>query len=346
MEERDNKAKKQKIKKYVFTFLRIAISAALLFFLIWRQFRDGKIEQAIDPLKSVELWLLILSFSMHFLGIYITVWRWQTLLKTQNILCRQSFLLSSVLTGFFFNNFLPTSIGGDVYRIYDTSKVKNSSGARAASIVLMERTLGILSAVIYLLIALAFGFIRFVEGYMILPLVIVFVLVGVGIVVMLFPERFKLNIIFGKIKFLHKFKDKLRQVYDTFKSFKKYKKALSLTFLLSIALQFCVVLNYYFCARAFGIDLGIMSFIFIVQVVALISMVPITLGGIGLRENMIVEIMKLLGVQGNEATIVSLLLFLMLLAPGVVGGILYGMRPYLDRKSKEKACRLETEATQ
>jgi glycosyltransferase 2 family protein len=339
--EKNDKAKKQKIKKYVFSFLRIAISVGLLYFLIRTQLPD--LTQAADLLKTAIIWLVVLSFSMHFLGIYITVLRWQTLLKTQNIVCRQNFLLSSVLTGFFFNNFLPTSIGGDVYRIYDTSKIKNSSGAKAASIVLMERTLGILSAVLYLLLALAFGFTQIRGDSILLPLAGLFAIVILVVVIMLFPEKFKLDVLFRKIKFLHRFKDKLRQVYDTFRSFKQYKRALFITFTLSIALQFCVVLNYYFASLAFGIDLSLMSFIFIVQMVAIISMIPISIGGIGVRENTMVFIMVSLGASSEKSAIVSLILFLMLLAPGIVGGILYAMRPYLDRKSKAKACKLETE---
>ena len=151
---------KKKLKNRIFIVLRIVVSIGILFFLFKTQFSN--FSEIIEYLSktSVNFWLIGLSFIMYWLGIYFLVLRWQILLKTQNIKAPMSFLFGSYLVGYFFNNFLPTSIGGDVYRIYDTSKLKNSSGMKAASIVLMERTTGVMSSIIYLVFALSVGFLR------------------------------------------------------------------------------------------------------------------------------------------------------------------------------------------
>lgn len=320
----------KKIRNRIFSVLRIVISSGLLYFLIRNQIDDFSL--AIQITKTANLVFLIISFSIYFFSIWIIAVRWKTLLKTQNISYSTNYLFSSVLIGFFFNNFLPTTIGGDVYRALDTSKAKNSSLAKSTSVIIMERSTGIISAVTYLIAALFLGFTQIRAEPIVLPIIIIFMFSMFFIFILLFPEKLKLDTFFKKIKFLHKFKDKLKTAYDTFRSFKKYKAALIKAIFLSFVLQFFLILNYYFCSLALGIDLNLLSFIFIVPMVATIAMIPITVGGIGLRENSLVFLMVSLGASNYKSTIVSLLLFLMLLIPGIIGGVIYAIRPYIRKR--------------
>jgi hypothetical protein len=94
-----------------------------------------------------------------------------------------------------------------------------------------------------------------------------------------------------------------------------------------------IILNYYFAARALGIELGLVAFIFIVPVVAVIAMLPISIGGIGLRENSLVFIMVAMGVINEKAAIFSLIIFAMFLLLGLMGGLTYIIRPIFDRRA-------------
>lgn len=320
----------KKVKSWIFSVIRIVIALGLLVFLIKTQLKD--FSRALQIIQSGSIPFLTLSFLMHFFGILITTIRWNILLRTQKIICSNNFLLSSVLIGFFFNNFLPTSIGGDIYRIYDTSKAQNSSIPKSTSVIIVERSTGVLSASIYLVVSLFLGFTHVQANSVITPIIVLLLISILLIILMLFPEKFKLNVLFNKIKFLHRFRDKLKQMYDTFISFKKYKTSMSIALFLSFALQFCVILNYYLCARAFDVDLPLISFLFIVPLVATISMIPISMGGIGIRENSLVFLMVALGVPNQKSAIVSLVLFIMLLVPGLAGGIIYAIRPYIGKK--------------
>jgi uncharacterized protein (TIRG00374 family) len=293
---------------------------------------------------------------MYWIGIYLLVLRWKILLKTQNIQASISFLFGSYLVGYFFNNFLPTSIGGDVYRIYDTSKLENSSGMKAASIVLMERTTGVMSSIIYLVFALAIGFVSAshvefkmgnwtVSNKLLIILILIFFIIAVLVIlIMLFPDYFRLNKMFRKLKFLHKWEDKLRQVYDTFKAFRKFKLVLLITIILSLILQFTFTLNYSFCAQGFGItNLRLIAYIFIIQISSILTMIPISIGGIGVREGTFVVLVGALGGPKNIAAIVSIAVLIMILIPGIIGGIIYALRPYLDRKRRKIESKTNTE---
>ena len=336
---------KKKLKNILFTVLRIVISAGILVFLFKTQFKNFSEITDFFRHSHVNIRFVVISLIMYWVGISLLVLRWQILLKTQKIKASFGFLFRSYLVGYFFNNFLPTSIGGDVYRIYDTSKLKHSSGMKAASIVLMERTTGIVSSIIYLFFALSIGFVKTsqvelkvgkwdVSNHLLIILIIVFFAVSILVIlVMLFPDAFRLNKLFRKLKFLHKWEDKLKQVYDTFKSFRKFKLILLITIALSLVLQFAFTLNYSFAGMGFGITkLSILSYIFIVQLCGILSMIPISIGGIGVREGTFVILVGALGGEKNIAAIVSIAILIMILIPGVIGGIIYALRPYIDKK--------------
>ena len=215
---------KQKIKKRIFTLLRIAISVGILFFLFKTQFKNFVDVVSAFRESGVNYWFIALSLVIYWVGIYLVVLRWKTLLYTQKISASQPFLLGSYLVGCFFNNFLPTSIGGDIYRIYDSSKLKNSSAMKAGSIMLMDRFIGVMSMVIYLVFALALGFLRTshielvigkwkVSNLLLSILIIVLFVLAIFIIfMMLFPDFFKLNRLFRKTRFLHMWEDKSRQI--------------------------------------------------------------------------------------------------------------------------------------
>ena len=74
-----------------------------------------------------------------------------------------------------------------------------------------------------------------------------------------------------------------------------------------------IILEYYLAARALDIDLGLVAFIFISPVVAIITMLPISIGGLGLRENSLVFILVAMGVINERATVFSLLILVMFL---------------------------------
>jgi len=333
----------RKNKKKIFIAFRIIISAGLIGYLIKTQFSD--FASIIDILKHISIPLLLLSASTHVFGIWITAVRWQALLRTQNVNLSVRYLTSTVLIGFFFNNFLPTSVGGDVYRAYDIKNKGKLPIGSSLSVIVVERFSGIISAVCYLIIALFLGFTAIGTQSIIIPIIIFFVIVVIGALLILHPSVLRIDKLIKKIRFLSKIRESLTNVYHTFLSFKKYKLVLAKVLLFSFSLQFAVILNYFFAARSLGIDLGLTAYIFIVPIVATISMIPISLGGIGIRENTLVFILVSMGVLNEEAAMCSLILFLMLIIIGAIGGITYIIRPFLSKDRQEPKLEPKVENT-
>ncbi len=317
----------KKNRKNILLFFRIAISVSLIAYLIGTQFKDLK--NVVDILKTANIYLLVLSLSTHIFGVWITAVRWKTLLNTQKAGLGVRTLTVSVLIGFFFNNFLPTSIGGDVFRAYDASKKGKIQIGTSASIILVERFSGVIAAATYAIVALFLGFTAIGNQSVIIPIVIFFVITIILAFFIINPSILKMDRFFDRFRILRKLKGKLSDVYKTLQSFKKYKMALVKILVFSFLLQFAVILNYYLAAKALGIELGLTSFLFPVPVVTIVAMLPISIGGIGLRENSLVFIMVALGAPNDKAALVSLLTFMMLIIVGIIGGITYNIRPYL-----------------
>jgi len=328
-----------KHKKKIFTIFRIVVSVGLVAYLIKSQFKDFK--TILDMIKTVNIPLLLAAASIHIFGVWISAVRWQLILKTQGIRISQGYLSSSFLIGSFFNNVLPTSVGGDIFRSLDIANKAKISVGKSASVLVIDRFAGVVSAALYAVIALFLGFTSIGTTSYVIPIAIFFAICIILGFLILNPSILRLNKIVRKIKFLSKIREKLIEVYHTFLSFKKYKLALFEALLCSIALHFGVICNYYLAARSLGINLSLASFIFIVPVVATIVMLPIAIGGTGLRENALVFFMVALGAQNEKAAMTSLVLFAMLLVLGIIGGIIYAVRPFILRQSQPSQKDLE-----
>ncbi len=77
----------------------------------------------------------------------ISVWRWNRLLRAQDIEVESRRLTESIWVSMFFNNFLPSNIGGDVVRIADTAPAAGSK-TLATTVILVDRVLGLTALVI------------------------------------------------------------------------------------------------------------------------------------------------------------------------------------------------------
>jgi len=324
----------RKYKKIINTTLRIIISSGLIIYLVFSQFKDFK--TISSTLKEVNITLILLSASTHIYGIWITAYRWQTLLKTQNVRLSVISLTSSTLIGMFFNNFLPTSIGGDLYRAYDITKKADFPMSSSISVLVVERLSGIIASAVFAVAALFLGFTAIGGKSVIIP-VIIFLIASLFIFFLILnPKIFGVQKFAGRIKFIQKMIDKLKNVYHTFLTFKEYKWVLVKVMFYSLTLQFAVIINYWLASRALNINLGLTAFIFIVPIVSIISMLPISLGGIGVREGSLVFIMVSLGASNEKSAMVSLLLFAMILFFGIIGGLIYAIRPLLAKKEKDR----------
>ena len=128
-----------KKKDILILILKCVVSFSLLGFILFFKIPLKDIKNVII---SADIGWILVSFSLHSLGLLISAVRWKILIKAQDDDASLVFLLKSYLVGSFFNNLLPTRIGGDAVRVWDGSRLSRSV-LKSFAIVLVERLTGI-----------------------------------------------------------------------------------------------------------------------------------------------------------------------------------------------------------
>ena len=310
------------LKKTLSTLFKFIVSAGIItYILIYRV----SLKDIFITLSSVNLFWLILSFSLHSIGLLISAWRWQILMNAQQIDVPLSFLIKSYLVGAFFNQFLPTRFGGDMVRIYDSSRYTNSI-LKSSAIILTERTNGILILLLFAFFASIFR-LELTEKN---PVIWLSLLIGFGgmvfLLFLLTPFVTKLlNII--KVKgFLLKIKEKIVFFRNSIIIYKKKKKEIVGVTFLSLLLQINVILHYYFIGKALNIDIPFIDYFIIMPVVLLLLSIPITISGWGVREGALIGIFDFYSYSSDFAVSFSLIDVAFNLIIGMVGGVIYWLR--------------------
>src|SRR6185503_15960412 len=96
------------------TALRVAVSAALVVWIL----RRAPLGEVLEAFRTADLRLVLLALALNPLGYWASVSRWRLLIRSQGGDAPFGFLVRSFLVGVFFNNLLPSTIGGDTIRAY------------------------------------------------------------------------------------------------------------------------------------------------------------------------------------------------------------------------------------
>lgn len=300
--------------------LKFIISSSIIAFILLTEVR---IKDVPDALKDVRVIWLVLSFSLHALGLLISAYRWQILIRAQGDEVPLGFLAKSYLVGNFFNLFLPTRFGGDVVRIWDGSRYSRSL-MKSSAIVLVERFTGI---VILLVFAFAVSVSRLHMAQS-LPVIWISLLVGfLGLLMaLLFFTPFA-QVLLMKIPergVLTKIKAKMWEFRKIVLVYRQKKGAFFRALFLAFLLQINVILHYWLAGKAFDLSIPILDYFIFIPVILLILTIPLTISGLGLREILFIEIFKTYGIASYVAISFSLISdFAFTLIIGIIGGIIF-----------------------
>lgn len=249
------------------------------------------------------------------LSVAVIVPRWRAILLVYGYDVSRLRLLSSVYAGFFINQLLPTAIGGDFFRA-NTARKGGVPTWRAASSVLVDRIFGIFAALFLLGVGVTIAVLRgagfprlviFVGGIVVFVLFIILVLV-----LALRPHYWgdRLERLAAPVKQLS------RDLVETLTDELHGPKIM----LFSVLAQLIPVFALKLIAAGSGVDIDWTTFLIIGPMTMLVSAVPLSFAGWGLREGALVYMLQTYGIAPSTALGISLLFgALMLLAslPGV-----------------------------
>jgi uncharacterized protein (TIRG00374 family) len=309
------------VKRILVRAVKVAVSLGLLVFLIHR----AGLGEMADVFRSASAAGLALALTVYIGTIFLISWRWQVLLVSQQAPVPFGQTLALYFIGFFFNNFLPTSIGGDIYRALGAGRVSGRRAVCAAS-VLVERLMGML-AVAALAILAAILLARQLADGPIRALAVGFGITMLLLLAVFFHRRtFQLLESVTQRLSLWGLDAKLLRLYEALSLYRSQKRSLTLVFILSVAYQLLIVVFSYLVGLALGLAIPFRYFLLCVPFTVIISLVPISINGVGVRESGYVFLLSKIGHSSSEAISLSLLIYGLSLLASLTGGVLYLLR--------------------
>lgn len=303
--------KRDKLIFFVKLIITSAICIVILSAVNWRTVVQG--------LNSANPILLFSVFWLMLLSVTISTYKWQLLLSIHNIHIEFRKLHGYYLTAMFFNNLLPSTIGGDGYRIYKTLD-KSTSKSCAVIAVLVERITGLLALLCLGYVGGIVGYISYQDALSKLMVILGTASLGFGIFGLIL--LYKLNLVSWLLN--HKnFPKIIKTLLSRLNDYQKNRKKTIFTIILSFIFQLHSLFFMALTLLAFGQEISMFNLAVAVALTNTIAVLPISINGLGVMEGSFIYLVGRYGVS-SELSILTMLTFRAFLIPiSLLGGLIY-----------------------
>lgn len=285
--------------------LKVLVSAALMAFLLSSSDSAALMQQ----IRSVSAGWLLVALVLYLVMLMASAWRWGQLLRTQDVPVSTGRLLRSYLVATFFNNFLPSNIGGDVIRIRDTVAPAGSK-TLATTIVVLDRGIGLIGLLVVAALATSALSASSATGAPVWPLLlwipgIVGLLALTGLVAL--PGT--LRTVFVPLRRIRSEWVDLRldRLEGAFAKFRQHPGGLMNCFAGAVLVQLTLVAFYLAVAHSANIHVPVVHLAVLVPLSFVIQMLPVSMNGLGVREATFSYYFRMLGLPAESALVLSLL---------------------------------------
>jgi len=306
---------------------RVVVSVLLIAWLL----TTIDVEEVLRTLATCR-WLLvgtatgILSARMLLGGV-----RWQMILAAQDTQRSVLRLTSWYLIGSFFNMFLPTVLGGDVVRMYQAGR---STGKITDTIVsvMMERIIGCTGLVLLALIALSLPGSALPAGIRaaVVGTSVCFVL---GLAVSFHPVTSRIAVALLNQLGISKLGEAIDKGHHALWHLTRRRRVLLNAFCVTIVFHLIGVFCVYLTGLSLRLDLPFRLYCVAVPTIWTLTMLPVSINGIGVREGGFLLMFGTAGVSGADAVLLSLLTFFQLTVIGLLGGLVYLFQPLHEEQA-------------
>lgn len=296
--------------------LRFLISAGMLYWLLHKT-DFSLILKSFQNFSLFNLFIVLFLFTFTFI---LLSYKWKLLLPGYS-----SYLLMKVIfIGHFYSTVLPGQIAGEAAKAYILGRGKKNAEIIAAS-VLVDKITGLLGLLLV-------GIMGLILTQTFIPEIIIISIIALTILLLL-------SLFFLQIKFIHafilkainylksvfKFESIFRKIELLIYEWKLYSKKgrlLLISTLLGIAYQLISITVNVILSHAFGINVSFADWCWIAAILSFAILLPLSIGGIGIREGTLVGILSLVGVMPEKALALSFSIFCIILIFAIIGGII------------------------
>lgn len=312
-------------KQYGKLFVKFAVTIFLLYWI----FTLIDFPLLKNTVIDINFGYVILAGIMHLLAFLLLSSRWWILYSALDKKKSYKTAFKGYYFGLFFNNFLPTSMGGDVVRIIFLRKLGFNTSVLISS-TLLDRVIGLFSIFLMGFIAIAVSPQVTLSNNYYVALVALFG-IAAAIIYFLFSvscknlvNRFLSNIRFRRIV------DIVISLMETFHKYRNDRPRILLAICISLLAQHLVIITYVFIGLSLNIDLPIYMYFSMIPVVFITSSLPISIGGLGVREGTLIALFGMFGVSTELAVALSLVYVFILLVITLPGGVFIWIKENID----------------
>lgn len=262
--------------------LKIVVSVTLLYVLLARV----DLGRLWETARTASVPWLVAAVALYGLTVVVSAWRWDLLLRAQQVRVGFGGLLNSFLVATFFNNFLPSNIGGDVVRIRDTSRPAGSK-TLAATVVLVDRGVGLMGLVFVAACGTS-GAARLSDEMGPLgPGLLWTVLAGaIALTGLVLSRPGSVGTVLTPLRTIHQdwVGERITRLTDALGRFGRSPGALVRCLAGAVVVQAVIVLFYSAIARALAVPVPLAHLAIVVPISFVVQMLPISVNGFGVRE--------------------------------------------------------------
>ena len=299
------------------TIARVVVGLGLIIFLFWAL----DIKEILVNIRGVSGRYLLYASVPYLIFILVSAWRWQVLLDFKKFNIPFGRTLVIYFISLFFNNFLPTTVGGDMMRVVYTMKDRR---ADSLATVIVDRILGFVGLFIFALIAV-FYLLVMRNDTEFLP----FMVVGLSIVLLVTYVFFSqkayntFSPLISRMRLLQ-LGERLNRLHAAGTEFGGAWGTIALCIVHSVIIQTTLAIAPFFVLLGMGhTEVGIIPFFLYVPIINVVSMIPVSLNGLGIRENSYVLLFSRVGLDGEVSLAMSLLSFFIIFVYSLIGGVLF-----------------------
>ena len=299
----------------------LAVTGLCVAYLVWKI----DLSQTWEILVHASVGWFLLSVGIMAGSVLPMAWRWQRLLAAREIHERLRWLVRAYFTSYTAGQVLPTSIGGDAMRVFETSRRHPGNTAPITGIVLLERALGGAATVALA----AVGFVLAIGNYDVgayLWIEAAFFVGTIVLAVMLFSRRARRPLAWF-VPLLRRLRIErlLRAVYEAVHSFRDRPRLLVGVFVLTLAVQAVRVLAIWSAGKAVGVELSPRPYYVMGPLLFMVMLIPFTINGLAIRESFFVSFLGGLGVSADRAFATGFLFFVVTIALSLPGAVILGI---------------------
>jgi uncharacterized protein (TIRG00374 family) len=307
------------VSRAIRLLVTVLVTAACVAYIAWKI----DVGKTVDVLQDASPGYFAAAAAIMIVTTVPMAWRWQFLLTAKGVVEPLSWLTRTYFVAYTANQVLPTSLGGDAVRVYETARRHPGQAGLITGSVLLDRALGGIATVALAAIGFVLAFGRYdlgaylwLEGFFVVGTVVL------GVIAFSSTVRRRLAWLapfFARIRL----ERPLRAVYEGVHSYRANGRLLVALAAATLAVQAVRILPVWLVAQSVGIDLSVRPFYVMGPVLFFVLLFPFTINGLAVREAFFVSFLGELGVDAERAFASGFLFFLVTVVMALPGlGIL------------------------